>query len=129
MGSFRVMIGKIEAWRMPDRYRKLTETNGAVDLTAKAPNLLAAFCDWCGVKARLPKPSKLKDHPHLQDYAKLHTWPEVTAFRYYPLNFNQYSWLPSDNDAPGEPKAPPPQRGSGARWRPRGMRRARDLEP
>jgi hypothetical protein len=129
MGSFKITIGKILVCHVAERYRKLTKSRGWVDLKSKMPNLLAAFQDWCGVKARMPKPNKLADHPHLQDYAKLHTWPAKTAFRYYPLNFNQYSWLPGDNDSGGEPKSPARGGGSGPQFRPRGMRRARDLEP
>ena len=28
-----------------------------------------------------------------------HTWQKQSSISYYPVNFNQYNWMPADNDA------------------------------
>lgn len=130
LGSFRIEVRKLIGYRVTERYRKLAPDAGRVEFTKNQPKLLAAFRDWCAAKAGLPKETPLSAHPHLRDYANLHTWPIKPRFRYYPLNFNQYSWLPGDDDAAGEPK-PPKGRGKdpNKEWRPKSMRKARDVEP
>ena len=121
LGSFRIKVTKIEAWRIADRYRSLSQTMGRAILTDKAAGILAAFRVWCAAHARVPAETSLHKHPHIQDFVRLHTWPAGNSVRYYPPNFSQYSWLPADNDVLGEPKPP--------RKRPPAMRRARDIAP
>jgi len=130
LGSFRFRVKSVSAWRMADRYSKLTSSKGRVDLTPKSDVIIAAFRDWCAAKARMPRETPLSKHPHIQDFIHLHTWPNQPSFRYYPVNFDQYSWLPADNDATGEPRARTPgERSAGPQYRPPAMRRARDLQP
>ena len=127
LGSFQIRVEKITAHRMADRYATLTETKGLVDLTPKKPHVLAAFRIWVAAKSRKPPETSLAAHPHLRDYIQLHTWPAKNSIRYYPINFNQYSWLPADNDERGEPRGA--QRRGDPKARPPAMKRARDLQP
>ena len=121
LGSFRIKVTKIEAWRIADRYRSLSETRGRAILTEKTAGIVEAFRTWCAANAQVSVETSLHKHPHIQDFVRLHTWPSGNSVRYYPLNFSQYSWLPADNHVWGEPKAP--------RTRPPAMRRARDIAP
>lgn len=121
LGSFRIRVSAVSAWRMEDRYRSLTREKGPVDLTVKKAGILGVFRGWCAARARIPATTPLNGHPHIQDFIKLHTWPGSGSVRYYPPNFAQYSWLPGDDSAAGEPRPP--------RQRPVAMSRARDVRP
>lgn len=119
LGSFQITIDSIRAERIANRYRSLTTTSAPVELRPKAANIVAAFRLWCAGQLRKPADTPLSAMPHIADFIRLHTWPDRTSIRYYPVNFNQYNWLPADNSAQGEPR--PPQK------RPPAMQRARDI--
>jgi hypothetical protein len=128
LGSFRIRVSNLPAWRIADRYSSLTESKGKADLRGKTANIVAAFRVWCNLKSHRPADAPLTGSPHLADYIRLHTWPAGNSIRYYPVNFNQYSWLPADDDPRGEPRGASGRGGNPAN-RPPAMKRARDLDP
>ncbi|MEP6715739.1 MAG: hypothetical protein ABJC09_09190 [Terriglobia bacterium] len=121
LGSFRIRVTRLAAFAPADRYASLAGGTVMRNLLPVMPRLISAFQMWCAVNARMAAGSPLSSHAHIRDFIQLHTWPGSTSFRYYPVNFSQYSWLPNDNDPAGEPKPP--------RRRPPAMSRARDLTP
>jgi hypothetical protein len=68
-------------------------------------NLRNAFTKWCEKMASPDKPAAehtpLNQLDHIKDFIQLHTWPENNSVRYYPVQFDQYSWPPVPNNNPG----------------------------
>ena len=92
--------------------------------------LLDQFKGWsvdrCKKQGAQPQP--FDQLGYIRDYDRLHTWQKQSSIRYYPVNFNQYNWMPADNDSGGEPRGP--ARGqAGKQFRPPAMKRARDIQP
>ena len=121
LGSFQITVTKIEGWAPNERYKDLCAAKGNESWMGKCATFLEYFRAWSAACSRQRGNAPLLEHPHIKDFIKLHTWPASNSIRYYPINFSQYSWLPADKDARGEPKPP--------RTRPPAMRRARDINP
>jgi len=129
LGSFKITVTKLLRDDNAARYSSLTQTKGVHDLTGKAQAIVNVFAAWSAIQAKLdPKSTPLSKHPHIQDYIQLHTWPAQNSVRTYPINFNQYSWLPADNDPDGEPRTVQ-NRNPSRQNRPLSMKRARNLKP
>lgn len=129
LGNFEIKVQSLLIDRNPGLYDSLTASEAIDNQTEKIPAVIRVFAAWCAIKAgQDPKTTPLAKHPHIADYIKLHTWPDKNSVRNYPINFNQYSWLPADNDAAGEPRSPANRNPSRSN-RPPSMRRARDLNP
>jgi len=64
--------------------------------------------------------------PHLQDFIKLHTYPQRDSVRYYPVNWSQYTWMPVANKNPGDPES---DSGPLNKRRPNAMSLAAGLQP
>ena len=130
LGSMKIEVSAIEVHLMTQRYASLTKPAGKGDLVSKRKVLLDQFKGWCMARAKgkLPESIPFTQLGHIRDFDKLHTWQKQSSIRYYPVNFNQYNWMPADNDARGEPRGP--ARGqSGRQFRPAAMKRARDIAP
>ena len=130
LGSMKLDVTSIEVHLMTKRYSSLTKPAGKGNLIGKRKALLDQFKGWCMARAKgkQAEATPFTQLGHIRDYDRLHTWQQQSSIRYYPVNFNQYNWMPADNDARGEPRGP--ARGqSGKQFRPPAMKRARDLAP
>jgi hypothetical protein len=70
---------------------------------------VADFKKW--VEAH-DKTKKFEQFEHIRSYVNLHKWKDgARQIRYYPINFNQYGWLPDERpgNTKGEPKYQRPE--------------------
>ena len=130
LGSMRLEVTAINVHMMTKRYDSLTKPAGEGNLAPKKSVLLDQFKGWSVARCKKQgaQPQPFDQLGHIRDYDRLHTWQKQSSIRYYPVNFNQYNWMPADNDSGGEPRGP--ARGqAGKQFRPPAMKRARDIQP